>query len=165
MKNSKGKFRLFGFINPVDVVIAAGAVIFISWAVLVFSAPQTVTAKPGDVIIRYTVELTEKEAGFHKKINAGAALYDSVKGYAIGTITEVYALPYREDAPDEENGIFRRAPVDGLEFVYIVAEASAQITDAAVTVGQYDIFVNKEVFVKSKTFAGPGYIIAVERIG
>lgn len=161
MRNSKGKFRLFGWINPVDVLILVGVVALV-WGAAVFSAPQKVSAKTGDAILRYTVELGEKEEGFHQKIETGAKLYDSVKGYEIGTIVEVYAMPYLEDAGDEASNIIRRVPVDGLEFVYVVVESPVQPADNAMYIGQYDVMVNKEVFVKSKKFAGKGYITAME---
>ncbi len=67
------------------------------------------------------------------------------KGYEIGTIVDVYALPYKEDAPDEANNIFRRAVVEGFEFTYIVVEAPITRDDYATYVGQYDIAVNKAV--------------------
>ena len=161
------KYRLFGFINPVDVIIIAGAAVFLVWAVTVFSAPKTASARTDDVMIRYVVELKEKEAGFSEKANAyiGAVLYDSTRGYAIGNVTGAYALPYLEDAPDIEAGVIRRAEVEGLDFTYIIVETPAQITEYATTVGQYEILVNKEVFVRSRAFAGQGYIISIEVMG
>jgi hypothetical protein len=162
MKKKENKYRLFGLINPVDVLITAFAVTLALWAVFVFSAPQAVSARDGDALTRYTVEIKEKPEGFYQRIETGATLYDTEKGYALGTIVETYASPYLEDAPDETNNIYRRTPVPGLEFTYIVVEASAQETDAAILVGQYNIAVNKEVFVNSKDFAGNGYIIKIE---
>jgi hypothetical protein len=154
------KYRLFGFINPFDVLIFAG-IIALVYGASVFSAPRQVTAREGTPLIRYTIELSEKEEGFHKKIEPGAVVFDSLRGQEIGRVINAYALPYREDAPDMETGIFRRAPVAGMEFTYIEVEAHAQISDSAISIGQYDIAVNKEVFVRSKRFAGQGYITAI----
>jgi hypothetical protein len=155
------KYRLFGVINPFDVLIVIG-VIALVWFASVFSAPKQAAARPGDTPVRYTIELSEKEAGFHEKIRPGAAVFDSLRGYDIGRVIRAYALPYREDAADEEAGVFRRAVVEGMEFTYIEVEAYAQISDAAIGIGQYDIAVNKEVFVRSKHFAGQGYITAID---
>ena len=161
------KYRLFGFINPVDILIVAGVAIFLVWAIRVFSAPQTASARRDDVIIRYVVELKEKEEGFFEKANAflGASLFDSTQGFEIGTIVGAYSLPYLEDAPDAEAGIIRRAPVPGLEFSYIIVETPAQITEYATQVGQYEVLVNREIFVRSRAFAGQGYIVSIEVIG
>ncbi|MDR1664196.1 MAG: DUF4330 domain-containing protein [Clostridiales bacterium] len=162
MDDHKKKYRLFGLISPVDVLIVGCVAAFALWAALVFSAPRTVSAKEGGVLLRFTVEVKEKPEGFFEGIGTGATLYDTLKGYAIGEIVEVYASPYLEDAPDEAGNRWRRTAVDGLEFTYIVAEAYAQVTDAAISVGQYEIAVNKEVFVNSKDFAGNGYITEIK---
>jgi hypothetical protein len=155
------KYRLFGLINPFDVLVVIGIVALV-WFASVFSAPKQINARDGDPFLRYTIELGEKEDGFHKKIEPGAIVFDSLKGYDIGRVVNAYALPYREDAPDLENGFFRRAPVPGLEFTYIEVETFAQVSDYSTMVGQYDIAVNKEVFVRSKHFAGQGYITSIE---
>lgn len=161
--NKKNKYRLFGIISPVDVIIVAGAAAFVLWAMLIFSAPTSASTRESDVKITYTIELSKREAGFHSRVRTGTIVYDTLRGYAIGTVVDVYALPFREDAPDEENNIFRRTPVGGYEFTYVVVEAHAQVSDQATAVGQYEILVNKEVFVTSKTFAGQGYITSLER--
>lgn len=161
MRNeAKGKFRLFGWINPVDVLIVIGIVALV-WGAMIFSAPQQVSGA-GDVTARYTVELKQKEAGFHTRIEKGATVYDSQKGYEIGTIIDVYAEVYREEVGDEQAEVIRRAAVEGLEYVYLVIEAPVQVSDHATSVGQYDLVVGKEVFVKSKTFAGLGFITDIE---
>jgi hypothetical protein len=157
------KYRIFGIISPVDLIIIAGLIFFASWALFIFAAPTAASPRISTTI-RYTIELVEKESGFHERILIGSTLYDSQRGFAIGRIVETYALPYREDAPDEINGIFRRPTVDGLEFTYIVIEAAAQINDNATLIGQYDVMVNKEVFVTSRSVAGKGYITSIERL-
>ena len=156
------RYRLFGFLNPMDVLLAAG-IIALVYAAASFAAPKRVSARPEDPVVRYTVELNKKEAGFHEKVVIGATLYDTEKGYEIGVVTDVYATPYLEDAGDAENGVIRRTPVEGMEFTYIVVESPAQVSEYATLIGQYDIMVNKVVFVKSKTFAGTGYITAIEQ--
>jgi hypothetical protein len=157
------KMRFAGFINPLDIFIIAGIVALVYFA-SVFSAPRQVNASAGDPLVRFTIELSEKEEGFHAKIEPGAVVFDSRKGYDIGKVVRAYGLPYREDAPDEASGVFKRAAVDGMEFTYIEVEAYAQVSDYAINIGQYDIAVNKEVFVRSKRFAGQGYITAIEFI-
>ena len=154
--NQKGKIII-------DLFLVAAAVFFMM-AALKFSAPETVSAKPGDIVIRCTIELKEKQVGFHKKVEMGVTLYDNVKGYIVGKIIDVYALPYREPAFDEDTGIIRSAPIDGLESVYIVVETTAQISETTTSIGQYDIAVGKEVFVKTKRFAGKGFVTDITRM-
>lgn len=130
-----------------------------------FSAPQSVSAKPGDTKIRYTVELNKKLPGFEEQIKMGTALYDTEKGYQIGQIVDVRVETYMEDANDFDRDVIIRTPIEGLNYVYVVAEADAQITDGATLIGQYDMMVGKEVFVRSKDFASSGFVIKIERLG
>ena len=151
------KFNLFD-----AALLAAFAALL--WAAYTFSAPQ-VMANDGGQKIRYVIELGEKREGFSQGIRAGAAVYDSLKSYAIGTVVSAYGLPYWVDSPDEEGGVFRRAYVEGLEFTYVVVEAIAWVDDYQTAVGQYPVAVNNEVFVRSKDFAGQGFITSLEFIG
>ncbi len=158
--DSMKKYRLFGIINPLDVLILI-SVIALVVAGFFFAAPREASASAGSPTVRYTIELAEREEGFYKEITPGATVSDIEKGYVIGTIIEAYGLPYMEDAPDEDDEIFRRAVVDGLEFTYIVVEAPVTVSDYSTNIGEYSIAVNKEVFVKSKAFAGRGYITEI----
>jgi hypothetical protein len=157
MKNPIKKYRLFGVFNPIDVLIML-LVVALVIAGSVFAAPKQAEASPGGLTATYTIELAERQEGFWQRVETGAAVFDIEKGYNIGTITDVYAQPYKEDAPDEANNIFRRAVVPGLEFTYIVVEAPVTQSDYETLVGQYNLAVNKEVFVRSKDFAGQGFI-------
>lgn len=158
------KYRLFGKIAVADILLFVLFVLFVLLA-LRFSAPQSVSAKPGDTKIRYTVELNKKPPGFEDKIQIGTPLFDTEKGYQIGQIIDVRTETYVEDANDFIRDVITRAPVEGLNYVYVVAEANAQITDGTTLIGQYDMMVGKEVFVRSKDFASSGFVIKIERLG
>ena len=157
---SKGKFRLFGFINPVDIILLAAAVVLV-WGAYVFSAPRETAASDQDQKVRYIVELGARREGFYQQAVPGETLYDSIRGLVIGTVVDSYALPFWREAPDEAENIIRRASVEGLEFTYIIVEAYARVSDYETLIGQYDIMVNKQVFVRAKSIAGEGYITHV----
>ena len=129
-----------------------------------FSAPTAAAPSSGDAMIRYTVEIYKREDGFENNVKVGEKLYDVEKGYEIGVITDVYALPYLEDSPDFEKGVFVRSPVIGLSHIYVVAESAAQISESATNIGQYQIAVGKEAFIKSRSFAAGGYTVIIERL-
>jgi len=156
------KYRLFGLINVIDIGIIAALIVFAVLA-LRFSAPRNVSAKPGDVTIKYTVEVQRRKPSFKDKIKVGTDVEDSIRGYVIGKITNVYSEPYLEDTPDYANNIIRRAPVDGLDTIYIEIEAKAQITDYTTLIGAYEVLVGKDVYIKTKDFAAGGYIVRIER--
>ena len=154
------KYRLFGIVNPIDVLLVA-AVIALVWAAYIFSAPQTVAAEGGR-LVRFTIELPARPEGFHATIVPGPIVLDSVRGLNIGNVVYAYGLPFLDDVADEADGVIRRSPVDGLEFTYIVVEAWADVSDYATEIGQYIVRVNQEIAARSRDFAGLGFITAVE---
>ncbi|MDR3239541.1 MAG: DUF4330 domain-containing protein [Clostridiales bacterium] len=158
------KFRLFGVVSVVDIAIFLLLILFI-WLAFQFSTPRNAAAKADGVKIHYTVELQKKEPGFNGKALVGSDLYDSLKGDYIGQIIGVDAVPFLEDVPDPENSIIRRTPVEGLETVYVQVEAMARITDQATLVGPFEILVGKEIYVRTKDFASPGYVVVIDRSG
>ena len=170
MKNRPGK--LFGPIHAADIFWLA-LLIALIYGAIQFSIPREVSAQTGTATIRYTIELGERwdgnarrviPAGFHENIHIGEPIFDSLRGIRIGTIVDVYTQPFRVEAFDESNNIIRRAEVEGLEFVYIVAEAQAQISDYEILIGLFPVSVGREAYVRSKYFAGAGYIIAMEQV-
>jgi len=155
-------FRLFGVVSIIDIVIVIALVVFIL-AALRFSAPQSAAAKAGDVTIRYTVEIMRRTPDFKNQIKVGENVVDSQRGYQIGTITNVTSQPYLEDVQDFDNNTVVRAPVDGLETVYVEIEAKAQVTDYTTMIGSFEVLVGKEIYIKAKDFAAGGYVVGMVR--
>ena len=154
------KYRLFGVINPIDVLLVT-AVVLLVWGAYILAQPQTVVAEGGR-LIRFTFELGERPAGFHQSIEIGSPAYYGGQNWRVGTVVDVYALPFLTDAPDERAGIIRRTPVEGLEFTYIVIEAWADICDYVTSVGNFWVAVNRQVGIRSKDFGGIGFITNIE---
>lgn len=167
MKNKK----LFGVIHILDILWAVLLIVLV-FAAIQFSMPRQVSARTGDVLLRYTIELGGAigedgamrlaPAGFHENIQIGEALFDGTTGQQIGRIVYVYAEPFTIDSFDEDSGTFRRARVAGLEYVYIIVEAGAQVSDYETLIGNVPIQVGRVVFIRSKYFAGEGFITAME---
>ena len=157
-------YRLFGLINLVDIGLIAALIVFTLLA-LRFSAPQNIIAKPGDVYITYTVEIQRRKPDFAENVkkSKGSVVEDSLRGILIGTIIDVYDEPYLEDAPDYENRVIRRRPVNGLRTVYVVIYAKAQVTDYTTLIGSYEVLVGKDVYIKTRDFAAGGYVVRVVR--
>lgn len=156
----KKLLKRINFIDCLLLIIFAAALFFLRD----FAAPAVSPKSSGDVLISYTVELFRREDVFINNVKTGEKLYDVERGYEIGVITDVYALPYYEDSPDFENGVIEYAPVEGLSNIYAVAQARAQITDYATNIGQYQLMVGKEAFVRTKSFSAGAYIVKVERL-
>ena len=154
------KYRLFGVINPIDVLLVV-AVVLLIWGAYILAQPQTVAAD-GARLVRYTFELGARPAGFYQNIATDVSVYYSNQNWWAGTIVEVYSSPFLADAPDEAANIIRRVPVEGLEFTYIVIEAWANVSDSATSIGDFWIAVNRQVPIRSRDFAGIGFITHIE---
>ena len=156
------KYRLFGIINPIDVLLVV-LVLLILWGAYLLAQPQTVVAEGGQ-LIRFTFELGERPEGFYATIDTetGVPAYCGANRWRIGTVVYAYSLPFMSDAPDERAGIWRRAEVPGFEFTYIVIEAWANISDHATQVGEYVVAINRQVPIISRDFGGQGFITAIE---
>ncbi len=156
------KLRLFGKISIVDIGLVLLLVAFASAAVI-FSTPQAASAKTSDEKITYVIELYKRKDGFINNVHVGDELFDSVRGVYIGEITDVSESPYMEDVPDFEADVFRRKPIDGWKYVYMTVKADAKISDSTTQVGQYDVLVGRDVYVKTKSFMAGGFIVKIER--
>ena len=157
------KFRLFGKISIMDILLVA-AVAAIAYVGVQFSAPVSVEASPSDTPIRYVVELTNKRDDFVNNVHVGETLFDSIRGFEIGTVVGVTYRPFYADAPDFENNIIRKGEVDGFVFIYVEVEANAQVSDRATSVGNFDVMVGMEVFVRTRDFASRGFVVELERL-
>lgn len=173
------RYKLFGIIHVGEIlwVVLITALVF---GAIQFSVPRRVdatvggTGTTGGPVVRYTIELGERrdqnntrrvpQSGFHENVQIGEHIFDAMRGIHIGTIVDVYAMPFTVEAFDEANNIIRQAPVPGLEFVYIVVEANVQITDYEMLVGLFPVSVGRSAYVRSKYFAGSGYIVSLEII-
>jgi len=154
------KYRLFKVINIFDVILV---IIFVAivYGAYLFSMPQQAIAETGRQI-QFTIELREHPTGFYSQIEPGATVFDGIHSLEIGTIVRTYGLPFLQDVPDEANNIIRRTPVEGREFTYIVVQAWANVSDFQTEVNQFRIAVNRDIYVRSKHFAGRALITNVD---
>ena len=161
--DGKGRYRIFGRISVLDIALVFLLVVFLVLAQR-FSAPQSAAAKPGDKTINYVVEVAKKPADFLDKIEIGADLYDSVRGYHIGKITDAYLGPYRDQTNDDGRGIIARPEVDDLYCVFVAVEAEAQVTEKSTLIGQYEVLVGKDAYIRAKGFVAGGYVVSLEGV-
>jgi len=154
------KYRLFGVINPIDVLLV-GLVLVVIWGAMQLAQPQVVEAEGGQRI-RYTFELAGRPAGFHEEIEIGLNVFCGVQNWHIGTIVDVLYAPMTADASDESAGIVRHVQVPELEFTIIIIEAWAEITDYATNVGNFWVAANRQVGIRSRDFGGIGFITNIE---
>ena len=154
------KYRLFGIINPFDVLIVA-AVVALVFGLSLFAPPQHVLADRG-VLIHYEIELLDMPEGFYREVESGTTVVDGVRGFGVGRVVRAFPAPYLMDAPDENYNVIRRVPVEGRETTHIVIEAWAVVTDYAIEIGPFHLRTGMEIPVRSFSFAGMVFVGAIE---
>ena len=154
------KYRLFGVINPFDVIIVV-AVVALVYGLSLFAPPQHVLADRG-VLIQYEIELHDMPAGFYRQVETGTTVVDGMRGFGVGTVVRAFSSPHLMDAPDENYNIIRRAPVEGREITHVVIEAWANVTDYTIEIGHFHLRTGMQVGVRNFSFAGEVFVGAIE---
>ena len=154
------KYRLFGVINPFDVLIVAGAAALV-FGLSLFAPPQHVLADRG-VLIHYEIELLNMPTGFYREVESGTTVVDGIRGFGVGSVVRAFPSPYLMDAPDEYHNIIRRVPVEGRETTHVVIEAWAVVTDYAIEIGPFHLRTGMQIPVRNFSFAGEVFVGAIE---
>lgn len=156
----KKSYKVFGRISIVDIFIMIcliGLIVFL----YLFSVPKD--GNSGSDIRQYVIEISKIDEGLSSKLQPGDEIFDSLKGTSIGTVVSVEEEPYKMPTDDIKDREYVTGDVDGLTNCYITVEAAMTESDNATTVGDFQVMVGSEVFVKTKNFAGNGYIVGLER--
>ena len=154
------KFRLFGVINPFDVLIVVGVAALV-YGLSLFAPPQHVLADRG-VQVRFEIELLDMPEGLYRDIVAGTIVVDALRGFGIGTIVDAYSSPSLIDVPDENYNIVRRAPVEGRETTHVVLEAWANVNDYAIEIGPFHLRTGMVILARNFSFIAEGVVGTVE---
>ena len=156
----KGAFMKINKIFGVSILLAVFVLVSATYLIV---TPREASASAGQ-LIRFTIELADREAGFHQTISADTIVFDGMSDAIIGTVVYAYGLPFLQDAPDEVANIIRRAEVAGREFTYIVVETIVSVSDYSIEVNGFPIRVNKAIYTRSRDFGGGGFIVRMEML-
>lgn len=150
-------------LNALDWVIISLVILLVSGGIYYFGYVRSVS---GDAVeISFTVEFRGVVTGglesFIDLPQVGDEIFDSVKGYYLGVITGLRNEPttaftwnqleerFEEPEYPDEYNMYVTITVDGIE------------NDAVITTGEVDLRVGKEMYIKGKGYASPGYITAI----
>ena len=154
------KYRLFGKINVFDLILVL-VCIAVVYVAFIFAAPGQDLDQSGQRV-RFTVEFVESKEGFHQQIVPGPIVVDAIRDVVVGHVVYAYGLPMLRDSIDYDYNIVRRTEVEGFEFTYVVIETFANVTEFDTEVNGFRIAVNRGVYIRSRDFAGGGFITNVE---
>jgi len=146
-------------------LIWVALIVAVVYGAMQFSQP--VAASEGETTVRYTIELGFwyfLQEGFYENVVIGEPVFDARRGQEIGRVADVFTTPRWIHAFCEETRVVRQSDAEGWEFVYLVLEAPASITDYETLIGAFPVAVGREIFARSKFFSGAGFIVAVEHV-
>lgn len=160
MSNEKKKFQWKPNIFDVVIVLLGAAVMALIVLVL---RPAAANVNKTEAL-EYTVELINMPEGTWKNIQAGDALIDNVKNQDLGTVVSVEPVPYTMSMAKADGSAVVESSVPNYESILVVVRSDMSITDKAViTSGGFAVRVGTDVYVKGPSYAGSGYVVAVER--
>lgn len=111
----------------------------------------------------YKIRTNESLPQMYEMIEENTTLYDSLKNYNIGTIiSKEYEKTTRYGVNQEERKVVPTIVDDKID-VILTVEANATVTDKKITVGDYELKVGNEAYIRGKGYAAAGYIISIER--
>ena len=154
------QYRLFGKIGVLDILIVLFLIVAI---VTMFNsvANTDVSAATGKEEIRYSVLIAKKDALLEDNLIAGMSVFDSLKGSKIGTLVSYEMVAHKTYKPDLATGKIVVSEVEGLYDYIVVISTPADISESAIAVGNYEVAVGKEMFVKTKTFASQCFCVEI----
>lgn len=108
------------------------------------------------------IELTRQSEAFTQLPKVGDTVSLGVKEKMPATVTKVDVLPAFMQGKDIINGRYTEEPVPGLYNVQITVEGSGTESAGTVEINGNALRVGAESAIKSKEWAGYGFILAVD---
>jgi glycosyltransferase involved in cell wall biosynthesis len=148
-------------INLLDIIIII--------AVLIASIIGFMYLNKGDTRINntqkvvYQVQALEVDPEVFDVIELNTDIYDSNKNVLIGKVNEKESKVACREEIDAVNGVFKDSYIPNKVDITLTVEADAEYTEKDIMVGEYEIKVGQQAYVKGKGYALIGFIINVER--
>ena len=108
---------------------------------------------------------TEVKDEFEMLLEESFAKSNTVADIVEGTVIKKEILPSERYDADLLKGEYVKTELPEDEYVDILLtiEASANITEQNISIGDYIIKVGEQAFVKGKGYASIGYVVSIER--
>lgn len=157
--------KLFGKINLMDLLIILALLIvgLVAYKV-VFKSETAVTIGAKYFTTTCTIKLEELPVGASTYLEAGADVYDNETNVYIGKLVSATSGDYVKIIANKETNEFVETKVPNKETVYVTVEVNVSDQGAdLITANNYYVKVGKYVNIRSKNFAGGGYVTLIER--
>ena len=146
--------------NAIDTILVLAIIAILAvgvWFLSGRSGADTAQNKNVSVMI----ELTQQDEAFTKLPKVGDSVSLGVKEKMPATVTKVEILPSYSITADMINGRYREEAIEGKYNVQITVTSSGTETDEAVEINGNPLRVGEACAIKSKQWAGYGFILDV----
>ena len=151
MSESKKRFNLIDLVI-IAVVICA---VFVAWKFL-----SSGTQVAGDEVY-YKVNVLKTEQTVAEQIQVGDKLFDSVKNFEIGEITDVAVYDATESVYDEITNTFKVVTVPERKDVLISVTGKGYSSPEGTVVNGYELYVGKKMYIKGANFATEAVAVVI----
>lgn len=154
MSNSKVKFNFFDVI----IIIAVAAVCFVGYKYLSNKSASSSNVPE----VSYVVELRRKGESYQDQIKLGDDVKDAIKGGYYGKVTDFKWEKCTEITQSSETGKFVKADVENRYNYYItITGTPTTFTDSKIMFASQEVKVGNQIYIRSKNYAGEGYVVDI----
>jgi len=162
--NEKGK--LFGIVNPIDVVAVLGVIA--AAAVLVWFFIGGNIRADFDRYIYYTVEVrfSDEELAHMENISIGDELRDTIFGVEIGTVVDVQHEPQTEWVLDRINQRLVEVEMPGYVRLLVTIRSLGRDNGRALEIMSpgYEMRLGREVHFRGRGYQAYGFVVYMSEV-
>ncbi len=142
------------------LIVLAVVIIAVGAALVIYSTAQSTD----ETRIQYTVLVKELPQEIVIKAQPGESVVDTVKLGTIGEVVSYEILPATYDELNHETNALVHGTYDDLISVSFTFAADAEISDHAYMVGNMRVAVGAQIFFRTPSFTGFGFVTDVTEI-
>lgn len=149
-------------INVLDIfiILMVFLIILVGYN-FVKSTDNTVIDSTEKVI--YQVKTNQSIKQLYDYIEVGANVYDGQKNFYIGKIIDKGYKNTLMYGTNDKNGQYVETTLEDYIDITLTIESNAEYSESNISVGDLDVKIGKNVYLKGKGFATQGYIVSIER--
>lgn len=160
MMNASNSGRASKRLNSLDWIIIFVLILAVTGGIYYFTFMRQTSGEA--VEISFTVELRGVKTGDAEGLidmpRIGDNIYDSVRGYYLGVVTDIYTEPTTAFTWNQLEARFEEPEYPNECNLYVTVKAEGSENDSVITTGDVELRVGKEMYIKGKGYASPGYI-------
>lgn len=149
-------------INLLDIFIIL--IVFLAFLIgykFINTTENVVTSSTEKVI--YQIKTSETIEEVYDVIEVGTPIYDGQKNYCIGTVIDKQYEKSIGYASNMKDGKYVATELEDYVDIILTIEANAEFSEQNISVGEFEVKVGTETYLKGKGYAMVGYVISIER--